>query len=94
LIGDFRRRVRSAFERIVASLADGESVAVSHGGVIAAILADFVGATYEEVLRRVRLDNAGITACEFSTRPPHVAWINATGHLDALEAGEPVAEWP
>ena len=61
----FRARVRRALERIVAALPEGESVVVSHGGVIAAILADLLDADYDALLRRLRLDNAGVTALEF-----------------------------
>ena len=78
----FRQRVRRALERILSSVEDGEHVVVSHGGVIAALLADVLGADYDAVIRRLRLDNAGITALEFGAGVPHVLWINSTQHLD------------
>ena len=78
----FRARVRRTLDRIVATLPEGESVAVSHGGVIAAVLADLLDADYDALLRRLRLDNAGVTALEFGTALPHVLWINSTTHLD------------
>jgi hypothetical protein len=59
--------------------------------VIAALLADLWHADYDALLRRLRLDNAGITALECGNgTPPHVLWVNATTHLDALSqtAGE------
>lgn len=88
-IAAFRVRVRRALESIIAQCTDGEYVVVSHGGVIAALLADLLGADYDHVIRRVRLDNAGITALELGTGLPHVLWINGTGHLEALSpAGE------
>lgn len=80
----FRQRVRGAIEQITASFSEGEYAVVSHGGVIAAILADTLGADFDALLRRLRLDNAGVTALEFGTRTPHVLWINATAHLDTL----------
>ena len=84
-ISAFRTRARRALERIVASMGDdGEYVVVSHGGVIAALLADVLKADYDLVIRRVRLDNAGITALECGTSSPHVLWINSTGHLSTL----------
>ena len=80
----FRQRVRESLERIAASVGDGEYAVVSHGGVIAAVLADTLGADFDALLRRLRLDNAGITALEFGSRMPHVLWINATAHLETF----------
>lgn len=85
----FRRRVQRIFGRLTASFDAGEHVIVTHGGVIAAILADLWGADYDAVLRRQRLDNAGITALELGSAHPHVLWVNATSHLEAL----PEANW-
>ena len=78
----FQARVRAALHAIVNGVGEGEYVVVSHGGVIAALLADLLGADYDLVLRRVRLDNAGVTALEFGIGLPHVLWINSTTHLD------------
>jgi len=81
----FRMRVRGAMEQIVARLGEeGEYVIVSHGGVIAAWLADVLGADYDTLLRRLRLDNAGVTALEVWMQRSYVLWINATTHLHAL----------
>jgi probable phosphoglycerate mutase len=80
----FRERVRRALERLVKERPDGEYAVVSHGGVIASVLADFLGADYDQVIRRVRLDNAGVTALEFGKGIPHVVWINSTIHLEPL----------
>ncbi len=80
----FRGRVRTAMGQIFSSLGEGEHVIVAHGGVIATILADVLGADYDLVIRRLRLDNAGITALEFGTGLPHVMWINHTVHLQQL----------
>jgi broad specificity phosphatase PhoE len=78
----FRERVRRALDKVLTCVEEGECVVVSHGGVIAALLADALGADYDIVLRRLRLDNGGITAMEFGTRLPHVLWINSTVHLE------------
>ena len=77
----FRARVRRAFGKIVAGPGDGERVIVTHGGVIAAVLADVLAADYDGLVRRLRLDNAGITALECGTGLPHVLWVNSTSHL-------------
>lgn len=79
---EFRRRVRLAVGRIVAAHQHDEAVViVSHGGVIAALLADWMRAEYDDVLRRLALDNAGISAIDCQVLPPFIMWINATHHL-------------
>ena len=83
-LGAFRTRVHRALEKVLSRVPEGECVVVSHGGVIAALLADLLHADYDALLRRVRLDNAGITALEYGVGAPHVLWINATNHLDVL----------
>ena len=80
----FRTRVRSALDRVMGAVGEGEYVVVSHGGVIAAVLADLLAADYDAVIRRMRLDNGGITAVEYGAHTPHALWINATQHLAPL----------
>lgn len=80
----FQARVHAALERVRAACGEGEHVIVTHGGVIAAMLADLLGAEFDFLLRRLRLDNAGVTAIELGSRVPHVLWINATEHLETL----------
>ena len=80
----FQERVRRAFTALVDTVEEGEHVVVTHGGVIAALLADVLGADFDRLLRRIRLDNAGITALECGGSVPHILWINATDHLATL----------
>lgn len=80
---DFRLRVRQAVGRIVASHQQDEAIViVSHGGVIAALLADWMRAEYDSILRRMALDNAGVSAVDCQALPPSILWVNATHHLD------------
>ncbi|MBI2093853.1 MAG: histidine phosphatase family protein [Candidatus Omnitrophica bacterium] len=75
----FRSRVRRAMERIRSSLGQGEYAVVSHGGVIAAWLADCLKADYDVLIRQLRLDNASVTAFEWrKSGSPCVLWINAS----------------
>ena len=84
----FRQRARRALTSVMGGVGDGEYVVVSHGGVIAALLADLLDADYDRVIRRLRLDNAGVTAVEFGAGMPHVLWVNSTIHLDSLSQPE------
>jgi len=77
----FRIRARAAFSRIVDRHPDGRVAIVTHGGVIASLLSDSLDADYDALLRRLSLDNAGVSAVEHAVRPPQILWINETGHL-------------
>ena len=82
----FRVRCWQALEKIAASFEEGTCAIVSHGGVIASLLAEVLSADYDAMLRRLRLDNAGITAIEWTEgfSFPHLLWINSTIHLSEL----------
>ena len=54
--------------------------------MIASLLADCLDADYDRLLRRLTLDNAGVSAVNGRTQPPHVLWINGTSHLGLLGA--------
>ncbi len=88
----FRARVQRTLEKILGSLEGGDCVVVSHGGVIAALIADVLGADYDALLRRLRLDNAGITALECGSGAPHLLWVNSISHLATL-AQPPGETW-
>ena len=88
----FRERIRRALGKVLASFGEGEYVVVSHGGVIATILADLLGSDYDTLIRRLRLDNAGVTALEFGREVPHILWVNSTIHLDILSQ-PPAVGW-
>lgn len=78
----FAGRVRHAFAAILQrSSQEGDVVVVSHGGAIASLLTDHLGADYDTLFHRLSLENAGISALDCLTRPPRVLWVNATQHL-------------
>ena len=79
----FRARVRRVLTQLISAHRDVDEalVIVSHGGVIAAWLADSLGADYDRLLHRVAIDNAGISALDCTLDPPRVLWVNATTHL-------------
>lgn len=82
-IATFTRRVRDAFERIRAAQngGGGSVVIVTHGGVIASWLADWLKSDYDEILRRVMLSNAGMSTVECRFMPPCILSVNDTRHL-------------
>ena len=92
-LADFRLRVRRVFKRISVDNSEGETVVVAHGGVIASVLADVLGADYDLLLRRLRLDNAGISAMELDNRTQQVLWINSIAHLKIPSPLPEEASW-
>ena len=89
----FRARVRGAFDRIVAAHdSRHDLVIVSHGGVIASLLADWLGAEYDQLLQQLVISNAGVTAVECDRSSRWVLWVNATTHLLPEVVGSPAFE--
>ena len=81
----FLSRVEDAFKRLRDTVSqDEECVVVTHGGVIAALLAHLLQGSYDTFLCRLRLDNAGVTIIESGVRFPHVLQINSVSHLKIL----------
>ena len=89
----FRARVRRVLRRVISRIGPGEHVVVTHGGVIAAVLADALDADYDGQLRGQSLDNAGVTALEVDSDPPVVRWVNSVGHLAPDWRGPGDADW-
>ncbi len=83
----FRARVRQAFTAMLTAhqKESGDLVVVTHGGVIASLLADCVEADYDRFLRGVSLENAGVSAVNCRHVPPVVMWVNATTHLTSAD---------
>lgn len=81
----FQARVRRALARIGdAHRETAEIVIVTHGGVIAQILADRLGSDYDRLLRQMALDNAGVSAIEECAQSSCVLWVNAMAHVADL----------
>ena len=82
----FRARARATFEEIVSRAQVPELVIVCHGGVISSLLADWLGADYDQTLRQLLLSNVGISAVEWHPQRTTILWINDTAHLAGLES--------
>ena len=81
----FRIRVREAFTKIATRHHEEgcqELLIVSHGGVIASLLADWLRADYDHLVRHLVLDYAGISAIEWQGDLPSICWMNTTTHLN------------
>lgn len=91
----FQKRVRNAFDRITSiNSGEGDCVVVTHGGVIASLLAHLLQADYDIFLCRLRLDNAGVSVIEIGGRYPHVVEINSAYHLATLSPNPQDLDFP
>jgi len=78
----FRLRVRGAFDRIIRKEKSGIVLVMTHGGVIAALLAQWMDADFDKVLLNLKIDNTGVTVVEFSKAfHPTIHAINDISHL-------------
>lgn len=60
----FHARVRGAVERIARAEKRGTVLIVTHGGVIASLIAHWMRADFDRVLLNLKLDNTGLTFVE------------------------------
>ena len=89
-IKHFRKRVTKR-AREIASQNRGKTVLiVTHGGVITSLLADWLKADFDRVLRGLHIENTSLTFVEFrSAQPPPTLWvINDTDHLAKKEKND------
>ena len=77
----FRARARAAAQRIFGRHPSGSVVVVTHGGLISSLLAEWLQADYDRLLRRLSLDNGGVSALDYRAPSPNILWINDTTHL-------------
>ena len=81
----FRKRVSKAFEQLIRSAPEGNILVVSHGGVIATLLAGLLKGKEDYFLLRLRLDNAGVSVIRVRDRRFAVILsVNDTSHLEPL----------
>ncbi len=89
-IDQFRTRAIGAVEAVIRN-ARAEAVAVvTHGGVIAAYLAHVLGADFDFLLRRLHINNTGVTVFEaLDAEHPSILAVNDLQHL-TTHHGAPV----
>lgn len=89
-VGHFRRRVTERIKQIARQNQGKTVLVVTHGGVITALLADWLLADFDRLIMGLRIDNTSLTFVEmtssyFEKKPKHGGvklWvINDTDHL-------------
>ena len=77
----FTRRVNRAFKSILRESPSANICVVTHWGVIAAYLSNMLGADFDHIFQRVRVDNCGINKITYENRKAIIQCINNTRHL-------------
>jgi broad specificity phosphatase PhoE len=77
----FRRRVTGQVRRIARRELGKTVLLVTHGGVITALLADWLKADFDRVLRGLQIDNTSLTFVEIAPANVKLWVINDTDHL-------------
>ncbi len=77
----FRQRVISRVRSIAKANRGKTVLVVTHGGVISALLADWLKADFDNLLLNLQIDNTSITFVEETDKRVRLRSINDTSHL-------------
>jgi phosphoserine phosphatase len=87
-IGHFRRRVTERVRQIARQDRGKTVLIVTHGGVITALLAGWLKADFDRVLKGLQIDNTSLTFVEVKTKNTKLWVINDTDHLAKKEKND------
>ena len=77
----FRRRVTKRIQEIARANRGKTVLVVTHGGVITALLSDWLAADFDLVLRGVQIENTSLTFVDLTEKNARLWVINDTDHL-------------
>jgi broad specificity phosphatase PhoE len=80
-VGHFRRRVTDQVRRIARREFGKTVLLVTHGGVITTLLADWLKADFDRVLKGIQIDNTSLTFADVTPANVKLWVINDTDHL-------------
>ncbi len=86
-IGRFRKRVISRVKTIARANRGKTVLIMTHGGVITALLADWLKADFDHILLNLQIDNTSITIVEETEKRVRVKAINDASHIVSLRGG-------
>lgn len=88
----FRKRVVSRVAQIVRQNKDKTVLIVTHGGSITALLADWMQADFDRLIKGLQIENTSLTLVEYGRKRSHpnptLLVINDTDHLDYGEKND------
>jgi alpha-ribazole phosphatase len=77
----FHRRVRGSVKRILRKEQAGTILIVTHGGVIASLIADWLRADFDRIILDLKVDNTGLVHAEHYDAGVVIQAINDITHL-------------
>ena len=80
-IGHFRRRVTGRVREIARQNRGKTVLIVTHGGVITALLSDWLKADFDRVLRGLEIENTSLTFVDMTEKNVRLWVVNDTDHL-------------
>ena len=80
-IAHFRKRVTNRIKTIARSNRGKTVLVVTHGGVITALLADWLKADFDHLLLNLQIDNTSITVVDETDKKIRLKVVNDTSHL-------------
>ena len=80
-VAHFRRRVTACVKRIARANRGKTVLVVTHGGVITALLADWLKADFDNLIVNLRLDNTSVTLVDETEKRVRVHCVNDASHL-------------
>ncbi len=80
-IGHFRNRVTRRVREIARKNRGKTVLIVTHGGVITALLADWLGAEFDHLLLNLSIDNTSLTVVDETDTRTRLRQINDVAHL-------------
>ncbi|MBI4432631.1 MAG: histidine phosphatase family protein [Candidatus Omnitrophica bacterium] len=89
-LGHFRRRVTTRLDQIARQNRGNNLLVVTHGGVIMALLSEWLMADFDNLLLNLQVDNTSLTWIDHTQKRVRLHAINDTGHLGPKEKRDTV----
>lgn len=84
-VAEFNERVRTRTGEIMSAHASGSILIVTHGGVIASLVAYWLKASFDHTLLNLRIDNTSVTVVEKNLHRVKIHLLNDTKHLGSRD---------
>ncbi|MFT7636554.1 MAG: broad specificity phosphatase PhoE [Candidatus Omnitrophota bacterium] len=84
----FHKRVRNSIDNIMLKDLKGPILVVTHGGVIASLLSNWLKADFDTVLLNLRVDNTSVTIVEKNSSRIKIHTLNDVRHLDSTDINQ------
>lgn len=84
-VAAFRRRVTSRVRAIARANRGRTVLVVTHGGVITALLAEWLEADFDHLLLNLQIDNTSLTMVDWTEARRRLRFINDATHLESMK---------